>query len=134
MRKEKKISLDTFCKLVGTIVIIIGILSVLIMITELFAPPATRVRDSAFIEETLEMADDNTHSEEKAMLADFVKNQYDCVPEKVVFYIHAPYEAMDFDVEIYYKDDGTWFRCLVNGSSPKFSKKLYDQLSYLATQ
>ena len=65
MRKEKKISLDTFCKVVGTIVIIIGILSVLLMITELFAPPATRVRDSAFIEETLEMADDNTHSEEK---------------------------------------------------------------------
>ncbi len=133
-KKREKISLDTFCKVVGAIVIIIGILSVVIVIAELFAPPATRVRDSAFIEETLEMADDNTHSEEKAMLADFVKNQYDCAPEKVVFYVHAPHDAMDFDVEIYYKDSGTWFHCLVNGSSPKFSKELYNRLSYLATQ
>ena len=133
-KKEKKDFLDTFCKVMGTIVAIIGILSVILLIAGLFAPPSTRVRDSAFIEETLETADDNTHAEEKAMLADFVKNQYNCDPEKVVFYIYAPHDAMDFDVKIYYKDAGTWFRCLVNGSSPKISQELYDRLSYLATQ
>ena len=74
------------------------------------------------------------HDIEKAMLADFVKNQYDCTPEKVVFYVHAPHDAMDFDVEIYYKDACTWFRCLVNGSSPKLPKELYDRLSYLSNQ
>lgn len=133
MKKDEKF-LENFCKILTGVMVILGILSLILIALGLFAPPSTQVRDSAFIEETLETADDNTHAEEKAMLADFVKNQYNCTPEKVVFFVYAPDNALDFDVEIYYKDAGTWFRCFVNGASPKIPEELHDRLSYLATQ
>lgn len=128
-RKEKKI----FEKVIVTCLGLALVLALIIILIRVFTP-AMKVRDSALIEETLETADDTSYAEEKSMLADLIEERYNCTPEKVVFFIYAPHDAMDFDVTIYYKDDGTWFHCLLESFSPDLSGELYDRLSYLATQ
>ncbi len=112
MGKTRKIK-----KIVKAIVIV-GLLIVGVS----FVTSPQKVTDKEFIEETLETADDNNFATQKEMLAELVQKNYDCTPEKIVFFVTS---SNNYQLKLYYKDeDSEWYTTRLGWLSPKISREL----------
>ena len=59
--------------------------------------------------------------EQKELLAELIEKYYNCMPEKVVFFLTS---SSNYQLELYYKDSEEWYKTRLGWLSPKISKEL----------
>ena len=93
-----------------------------------FMTTPREVADAVLIEETLETASDENYTRTKDEFKKLIEEYYNCSPEKVVFFISAPSDPWCFQVELYYRDNSTWYYVQLSWLSRKINNELGQQL------